>query len=91
MLSNVAETKAQISFAVTVKLICVFVFAFSKRWSSHVGAHFALIGKAVREKKFEIVDDGPRTIVILLTYEHSAQVSKKKKTQKNRPTANRNM
>ena len=36
----VAKTKALISFAVTVKLICVFVFAYAKRWFSHVVAHF---------------------------------------------------
>ena len=28
-----------ISFAVTVKLICVFVFAYAKRWFSHDAAH----------------------------------------------------
>ena len=27
-----AKTKALISFAVTAKLICVFVFAYAKRW-----------------------------------------------------------
>ena len=31
----VAKTKALISFAVTAKLICVFVFAYAKRWFSH--------------------------------------------------------
>ena len=31
----VAKTKALISFAVTAKLICVFVFAYAKRWISH--------------------------------------------------------
>ena len=31
----VAETKALISFAVTAKLICVFVFAYAKCWFSH--------------------------------------------------------
>ena len=31
----VAKTKALISFAVTAKLICVFVFACAKRWFSH--------------------------------------------------------
>ena len=29
-----------ISFAVTAKLICVFVFAYAKCWFSHAGAHF---------------------------------------------------
>ena len=33
-----AKTKALISFAVTAKLICVFVFAYAKRWFSHDAA-----------------------------------------------------
>ena len=35
----VAKTKALINFAVTAKLICVFVFAYAKRWFSHDTAH----------------------------------------------------
>ena len=31
----VAKTKMLISFAVTAKLICVFVFAFADCWFSH--------------------------------------------------------
>ena len=34
-----AKTNALISFAVTAKLICVFVFAYAKRWFSHDTAH----------------------------------------------------
>ena len=34
-----AETKALISFAVTAKLICVFVFAYAKSRFSHNEAH----------------------------------------------------
>ena len=33
-----AKTKTLIGFPVTVKLICVFVFAFAKIWVSHVAA-----------------------------------------------------
>ena len=36
---RVAKTKALISFAVTVKLICVFVFAYAKKLFSHNEAH----------------------------------------------------
>ena len=32
---HVAKTKALISFAVTAKLICVFVFAYAVCWFSH--------------------------------------------------------
>ena len=36
---RVAKTKALISFAVTAKLICVFVFAYADCWFSHEAAH----------------------------------------------------
>ena len=36
---RVAKTKALISFAVTAKLICVFVFPYAKCWFSHDAAH----------------------------------------------------
>ena len=36
----VAKTKSLISFEVTVKLICVFVFAYAKCLFSHDAAHF---------------------------------------------------
>ena len=32
---GVAKTKTLISFGVTAKLICVFVFAYAKCWFSH--------------------------------------------------------
>ena len=35
---RVAKTKTLISFTVTVKLICVFVFAYADCWFSHEGA-----------------------------------------------------
>ena len=35
----VAKTKALISFVVTAKLICVFVFAYAKSGFSHNKAH----------------------------------------------------
>ena len=36
---RVAKTKALVSFAVTAKLICVFVFAYAKSRFSHDAAH----------------------------------------------------
>ena len=39
---HVAKTKALISFAVTAKLICAFVFAYAKCWLSHDEAHFCI-------------------------------------------------
>ena len=38
--NRLAKTKALISFAVTAKLICVFVFAYAKSRFSHDAAHF---------------------------------------------------
>ena len=35
----VAKTQTLISFAVTAKLICVFVFAYADCWFSHEAAH----------------------------------------------------
>ena len=37
-----SETKALISFAVTAKLICVFVFAYAKRLFTHDAAHIRI-------------------------------------------------
>ena len=39
---NVAKTKALISFAVTAKLMCVFVFAYAKSRFSYDVAHICL-------------------------------------------------
>ena len=36
---RIAKTKAVISFAVTAKLICIFVFAYADCWFSHNAAH----------------------------------------------------
>ena len=38
--TRVAKTKALISFAVTAKLICAFVFAYADCWFSNGAAHF---------------------------------------------------
>ena len=35
---RIVKIKALISFAVTAKLICVFLFAYAKSWFSHNGA-----------------------------------------------------
>ena len=40
---RVAKTKALISFAVTAKLICVFVFAYADRGFSHEAAHLSCL------------------------------------------------
>ena len=41
---RVAKTKALISFAVTAKLICVFVFAYADCLFSPAAAHFMITG-----------------------------------------------
>ena len=43
-----------VSFAVTAKLICVFVFAYAKCWFSHDVAHMSLLARKsifTREKE----------------------------------------
>ena len=40
---RVSKTKALISFAVTAKLICVFVFAYAKSWISHNEAQIRVV------------------------------------------------
>ena len=50
---HVVKTKALISFAVTAKVICVFVFSYAKSRFSHDAAHFIfffLIWKAYKLK-----------------------------------------
>ena len=39
----VAKTRALISFAVTAKLICAFVFAYADCWFFHAVAHMQLV------------------------------------------------
>ena len=51
-----AKTKALISFAVTAKLICVFVFAYAKSRFSHDEAH--IIGDIVGGIRFSCRCDG---------------------------------
>ena len=41
---RVAKTKALISFAVTAKLICAFVFAYTDCWFSHGAAQIVWLG-----------------------------------------------
>ena len=48
---RVAKTKALISFAVTAKLICVFVFAYTKSRFSHKETQIIVV-----EKVSEIID-----------------------------------
>ena len=39
----VEKTKALISLAVTVKLVCAFVFAWAKIWFSHIMADILVV------------------------------------------------
>ena len=49
-----AKTKALISFAVTAKLICAFVFAYADCCFSHAAAHMMKFVKAIRVKVRDI-------------------------------------
>ena len=48
---RVAKTKALIRFAVTAKLICVFVFAYAKIRFSHDEAHLKAYSSGKQGKK----------------------------------------
>ena len=45
-----AKTKALISFAVTAKLICVFVFAYAKIRFSHDAAHIIVFANRIDKR-----------------------------------------
>ena len=64
-----AKTKALISFAVTAKLICVFVFAYAKSQFSHDAAHTIMILTFGTGSAGQTV----QTSVRLLLEEHSDQ------------------
>ena len=51
---RVAKTKALISFTVTAKLICVFVFAYAKSRFSHNEAHLKQETKKLSLNNHEI-------------------------------------
>ena len=44
---GIVETKALISFVVTVKLICAFVFAYAKCWFSHEAAQMSYLRRRI--------------------------------------------
>ena len=46
----VAKTKALISFSVTAKLICAFVFAYADCWFSHAAAQLILCSNMLNSK-----------------------------------------
>ena len=49
---RVAKTKALISFAVTAKLICAFVFAYAGCWFSHAVAQFCVSLARIKTHNF---------------------------------------
>ena len=48
---RVAKTKALISFAVTAKLICAFVFAYANCWFSNAAAHIIVHFKEIKSEQ----------------------------------------
>ena len=49
-----AKTKALISFAVTAKLICVFVFAYANCWFSHEAAQIIFFFQILNLENFQL-------------------------------------
>ena len=46
------KTKALISFAVTAKLVCAFVFTYANCWISHAAAHRNVAETTRTQSKF---------------------------------------
>ena len=75
------KTKALISFAVTAKLICVFIFAYAKCWFSHDVAHILLglgdmavlrmtFPNMVISNKNVLIFINKSKVAIVMTYSH---------------------
>ena len=77
-----AKTKALISFAVTVKLICAFVFAYAHCWFSHVAAHILKQGCTV-VSMFLIFVPKHRLWNLILKHVLTINVLSKNKEKKN--------
>ena len=60
---RVAKTKALISFAVTAKLICVFVFAYADCWFSHEMARISLLIPNLVRKKDWLSQDAVQSLI----------------------------
>ena len=83
-LHYVAKTKALISFAVIAKLICVFVFAYAKRWFSHDAAQIfffcntsrfialismsIVLGRGIKDASLQAFSDMMCHFQLFLTY-----------------------
>ena len=61
---RVAKTKALISFTVTAKLICVFVFAYAKSPFSHDEAHM-MVRSTVQNYSPMIIKSSPDLVFCL--------------------------
>ena len=48
----VKKTKALISFVITAKVICIFVFAYADCWFSHEAAHLYVYDKCIVDERF---------------------------------------
>ena len=62
---RVAKTKALISFAVTAKLICAFVFAYADCWFSHGVAHMLTKFLIVTKQNLVFNDEAKNKIVYI--------------------------
>ena len=64
---GVSENKALISFAVTAKLICFFVFAYAKSRFSHDAAHIMFVSCFVLSN-FRMLKDYQNLISLFCQY-----------------------
>ena len=60
-----SESKALISFAVTAKLICVFVFAYAICWFSHDAAHMYFQHPDITAtKEYKFIEENMRLLIM---------------------------
>ena len=67
----VAKTKALISFAITAKLICVFVFAYAKSRFSHDAAQISKTGNLMRGFILKQLTNSLKGIVLFFLFTFS--------------------
>ena len=67
---RVVKTKALISFAVTAKLICAFVFAYADCWFCHEAAHLfisQMYRNTISENNASEINNELCSFILLLT------------------------
>ena len=62
------KTKALISFEVTAKLICVFVFAYAKSQFTHNEAHLMMFIGGIQKERIKFYIEREEVLLLLFLY-----------------------